>query len=188
MRKCTSRLLAGVAVVWLLGWVAAASAQTVTFNLTLLGANEPDGAGNLGAGDPDGVATGTLALNPVADTVDYNFTYSNISGTAISGFHIHGPATPTQNVGVLIGLPLSSTVVPNGTQIGQVTVANDANLSAKIDQVLANPTMYYLNLHSSGTGGFPGGAVRATLPEPGAMAALAMSSSVLLMRCRRRRR
>jgi hypothetical protein len=162
-----------------------AQAQT-TFNLTLLGANEPDANGNLGIGDPDGLAVGTVTLDPATDHVMWDFDYSNISGAQISGFHIHGPgATLTTNRPILIGFPLSSTAVPSGTQTGMLMGDATNNLGALIDQVLANPSEFYLNLHSSGTGGFPGGAVRAQLPEPGAVGLLAVAGLGLLRRRRR---
>lgn len=162
-----------------------ARAQT-TFNLTMLGANEPDANGNLGVGDPDGLAVGTVTLDPVADTVSWNFTYENISGERISGFHIHGPgATLTTNRPVLIPLePLSSTAVPNGTQVGTRTAAQTVGLGGFIDQIIANPSEFYVNLHSAGVGGFPSGAVRSQLPEPGALGLLGLAAVPLLRRRR----
>jgi MYXO-CTERM domain-containing protein len=163
-----------------------AGAQARTFNLTLTGANEPNGAGQLGQGDPDGVAVGTVTLDPATDMVSWDFNYSNISGEAISGFHIHGPgATPTTNKGIYIGLlPLSSTAVPNGREAGMVMSDTISDLSDRIDAVLANPSGFYVNLHSNGTGGFPGGSVRAQLPEPGALGLLGVAALGLLRRRR----
>src|SRR4051794_25818619 len=96
---------------------AGAHAQARTFNLTLTGANEPNASGQLGQGDPDGSATGFVSLDPATDMVMWEFNYQNITGGAISGFHIHGPtATPTANTGIYLGFPLSSTTTPSGTQ------------------------------------------------------------------------
>jgi hypothetical protein len=166
-----------------------ARAQARTFNLTLSGANEPNAAGQLGQGDPDGVATGFVTLDPNTDMVMWEFNYSNITGDAISGFHIHGPgATPTTNKGIYIGFPLSSTATPNGTQSGMLMTTDISDLSDRIDAVLANPSGFYVNLHSSSvTGGtaYPGGAVRAMLPEPGALALLGVAGLGLLRRRRR---
>ena len=188
MRKLSTAAFLAAALT--LAVSAQGQARTFTFQgpTAMLGANEPNAAGQLGQGDPDGIATGTVTLDPNADTVTWDFNYSNISGAAISGFHIHGPgATPTTNVGIIIGFPLSSTTVPNGTQTGTLMPGGSVtDLGTKIDQVLANPSQFYINLHSSGAGGFPGGAVRATLPEPTALALLGITALGLLRRRRTR--
>jgi len=163
-----------------------AHAQTRTFNLTMLGANEPNASGQLNQGDPDGSAIGSVTLDPGTDMVTWDFNYENISGAAISGFHIHGPnATPTTNVGIYIGFPLSSTTTPSGRQTGMLMSDAIPDIGARIDRILLNPSEFYVNLHSSGTGGFPGGAVRAMLPEPGAVSVLAVAGLALLKRRRR---
>ena len=176
--------LAAVAVIF--AGSVTAQAQSRTFQLNMLGANEPNAAGQLGFGDPDGFATGTITLDPVADTVSWNFTYGNITGDALSGFHIHGPgATLTTNRPVFIPLePLSTTALPSGTLSGTRTAAQTADIGTRIDQVLANPGEFYANLHSSGTTGFPSGAVRAQLPEPGTLSLLGVAALALLRRRR----
>lgn len=169
-----------------LALTSGARAQSRTFNLTLLGANEPNASGQLNQGDPDGIATGSVTLDPGTDMVTWDFNYDNISGGAISGFHIHGPnATPTTNVGVYIGFPLSAVTTPSGRQTGMLMTSDIPDLGTRIDAVLANPQNFYINLHSNGTGGFPAGAVRATLPEPGAAGVFAVAGLALLRRRRR---
>ena len=164
----------------------AAHAQTRTFNLTMLGANEPNASGQLNQGDPDGSAIGSVTLDPGTDMVTWDFNYENISGAAISGFHIHGPgATPTTNTGIYIGFPLSSTTTPSGRQTGMLMTTDIPDLGNRIDAVLTNPSAFYINLHSANPGGFPGGAVRAMLPEPGAASVLTVAGLALLKRRRR---
>ena len=183
MRRLSTAALFAAA----LAFTVSAYGQARTFNLTLNGANEPNASGQLNQGDPDGIATGFVTLDPATDMVMWEFSYSNITGDAISGFHIHGPgATPTTNKGIFIGFPLSGTAVPNGTQSGMLMTSNIADLGTRIDQVLANPSEFYINLHSSGATGFPGGAVRATLPEPTGLALLGITALGLLRRRRAR--
>ena len=181
MRKLSVAAFLGLA----LAMAASAYGQARTFNVTMLGANEPNAAGQLGQGDPDGIATGFITLDPATDVVTWEVNYSNITGDAISGFHIHGPgATPTTNKGIYIGFPLSSTTTPNGTQSGMLMTSNISDLSDRIDAVLANPSGFYVNMHSSGATGYPGGAVRAMLPEPGSLAVLGVAALGLLRRRR----
>jgi MYXO-CTERM domain-containing protein len=170
-----------------IGMAQVTHAQARTFNLTLNGFNEPNPTtGELGQGDPDGLATGFVTLDPNSDMVTWDFNYSNISGAAISGFHIHGPnSTTTTNASVYIGFPLSVTTVPDGRQQGMLMTSDIADLGTRIDAVLANPGGFYLNLHSANPGGFPGGAVRAQLPEPGALGLVAVAGLALLRRRRR---
>ena len=183
MRKLTTAAFLLAA----LGLATVARAQARTFNLNLTGANEPNPTtGELNQGDPDGLATGFVTLDPTTDMVTWDFAYSNITGAAISGFHIHGPnATPTTNTGIYIGFPLSETTVPNGRQTGMLMTSNISDLGTRIDTVLANPSGFYLNLHSANPGGFPGGAVRAQLPEPGALSLVGVFGLALLRRRRR---
>ena len=149
------------------------------------GFNEVTDAGVPGQGDPDGVAFAVLEEDHFLGLI-WEITYRNISGQSISGLHIHGPgATPTSNRPVFIGFPLpASPPLPDGTLRGTVTPADDANLPAKLQQVFANPSEFYLNLHTSGAGGFPAGAVRGQLPEPGTASLLVAVAGLLLRRRR----
>ena len=167
-----------------------AGAQPVTLDLRLTGANEVSNTTppQIGVGDPDGLATGTLTLDPDGDMISWDFDYENISGASISGFHIHGPdASLTTNKGIFIDLsPPPGTLTPSGSLSG-MRMAPDAtypNLGAMIDQILANREGFYLNLHSANPGGFPGGAVRAQLPEPASLSLLGVAGLALLRRRR----
>jgi hypothetical protein len=163
----------------LLALSATAGAAPVTFNLNMSGANEPNNAG-----DPDATGTALLTLDPDQDMVTWTVNFQNVTGDNISGFHIHGPgATPTSNVGVYINMtPLPPPPAGNGTISGMIMELDTPGLGAKIDRVLQNPSEFYINLHSNGTGGFPGGAIRAMLPEPGCLSFLALAGFGLLRR------
>lgn len=147
----------------------------------------PDGT--LGVGDPDGTAVARL-FGDHGDLV-YLIDYNNISGEAVSGLHIHGPgATPLNNRPVFIDLVTELRVpppLPAGSISGRVRGIFDPTVAPKIQQVFANPQEFYINLHTSGAGGFPSGAVRGQLPEPSAAGACAVAGAAVLLRRRPRR-
>src|SRR5688572_26679986 len=93
------------------------------------GFSEVTDAGVPGQGDPDGFAFAELEEDHRVALI-YDITYTNISGQAISGLHIHGPgATPTSNRPIFIDFPVPpSATLPNGMLRGIVTPADDANL------------------------------------------------------------
>jgi hypothetical protein len=155
--------------------------------VTLNGQNEVTDAGVRGQGDPDGFAFARLEEDHGFALI-WEITYANISGQSISGLHIHGPgATPSNNRAVFINFPLpASAPLPNGTLRGTLLPSDDPNLPAKIQQVYANPSEFYLNLHTEGAGGFPNGAVRGQLPEPGAAGFCLACAAGLLLRRRSR--
>jgi hypothetical protein len=154
-----------------------ALAASATYLLNMTGAKETAGT----VGDPDGLATGTISLDDVSGVVSWNIVYSNLEST-LSGFHIHGPATTAQNAAVLIGLGTATTGGPG-------TLINSLNATpATVAQVLANPSMYYVNIHT--TPSFAGGAVRdqlGTIPEPSTFALAAVVAAVLGVTRRRGR-
>jgi CHRD domain len=152
--------------------------------VTLNGQNEVTDAGVPGQGDPDGFAFARLEEDHGFALI-WEITYGNLSGQVVSGLHIHGPgATPSNNRPVFINFPLGDVaMLPSGTLRGTILPTDDPNLPAKIQQVYANPSEFYLNLHTEGAGGFPNGAVRGQLPEPGAGGfSLACATGLLLRR------
>ena len=159
-----------------------------TILVTLNGQNEVTDSGVRGQGDPDGFAVARLEEDHGFALI-WEITYGNIGGQTISGLHIHGPgATPSNNRPVFISFPLPDlATLPNGTLRGTILPSDDPNLPAKIQQVYANPSEFYLNLHTDGAGGFPDGAVRGQLPEPGAAAVALGAVAGLLLRRRRGR-
>ena len=139
------------------------------------GAQEVGADGTLGVGDPDGTA-GARLFEDHGDLV-FLIDYNNISGGSISGLHIHGPgATPTNNrpvyIDLLAGVLAPPPPLPTGSFGGHVSAVQDPAIGPKIQQVMANPREFYINLHTGGAGGFPDGAVRGQLPEPRSMGLL----------------
>jgi len=172
-------LLLSLAV--LLAGATISQAAPTVFNVTLTGAAEV-AAGM--PGDPNGIGNGTYTFDPDADTISWILNYSNMNGTSFNGYHIHGPATTSQSVGVYRGFTINAGATPpNGTLSGTLTVTDDPALSTKIDTILAAPHMYYVNLHSQPN--FAGGAIRAQLPEPTTLTLLACGAMGLMIRRRK---
>jgi hypothetical protein len=90
-------------------------------------------------------ATGfaSLFLDDVANTLTISLTFGGLLGSQTAA-HVHGPAAPGSNAGILVGLPL-------GTFVSQVLPITDTIEG----HVLAGLT--YINVH---TPVFPGGGIR----------------------------
>ena len=104
-----------------------ASGQQV-FTTTLLGANEPDG------GDPDGIGAATIVIS--GTTVNYMVTANNLS--TITGAHIHRLSTRS----IVVGFPNNFV---NGVLVGSISGAD----TALLNEIIANPGAFYVNVHSS---------------------------------------
>jgi hypothetical protein len=93
-------------------------------------------------------ATGSAFLTIVNNTLNYRVTFSDLTSNATAA-HIHGPASRTQNAGVLIGF----SGVPSATA---GTISGSAALSAlNLFYLISGQT--YVNVH---TVNFPGGEIR----------------------------
>ena len=129
-----------------------AAATTITYSVTMDGAQEVPGAG-----DPDGSASGTITINDATGDISWSFTYANIDAPTL--MHIHGPDAPAgTNAGVFIGLGVA-TSGGAGTLISSLVHGN----LAQVTQILNSPDTFYVNIHNVP---FPGGAVRGQVPEP----------------------
>ena len=172
-----------LAAIGLFAVASYALAAPVVINVDMTGEKEPFSNGTLGAGSLGSHATGTVTLDPDADTISWLLQTTPIQGNSFVGFHIHGPATTTQNVGVYRGFP-----TPSGnpgtpmTLSGSIDKVFDPDLGNKIDNILATGLdRWYINLH---TDTFGGGAVRSQLPEPASLTLLAVGAIGLLRRRR----
>jgi len=120
----------------------AARAQQINFKADLNGASEVPpvtGAGN---------GSATASLDTATKTLTWTVTYSGLSGPVTAG-HIHGPAAPGANAGVLVPFkpPLESPIKGSAT----LTDAQISDLEAG---------RMYINLH---TAAHPPGELRGQL-------------------------
>jgi hypothetical protein len=141
-RKVFSFLLAFAAVA-LLGSAAQAQQQ---FTAALNTIQEvPPPTNSLGRGSC------LITLNAAQTQISVTCEYSNLSsGLTAGGAHIHGPASPGQNAGVLF--PLNPTA---GTTSGTITAGPFTLTAAQLADLRAK--RLYVNLH---TANFPNGEIR----------------------------
>ncbi len=111
------------------------------------------------SGDPDGSGVAIVRLDPDRDVVCYSIVVRNIGaptepGPGVGSAHIHGPLPST---GIAIDLDAVFMATGTSTYIARDCVSAD---SATIDALLANPQLFYVNVHNVE---FPGGAVQGSL-------------------------
>ena len=94
-------------------------------------------------GTSPGTGSGTLTLDTDTGQVDYEITFSGMTGTETAS-HVHGAAPECVNAGVVYGLPLGSPKI--GTAFLSPGQAND---------MIAG--LHYVNIHSTL---LPGGEIR----------------------------
>lgn len=115
------------------------------FTTTLTGAAEVPGPG-----DPDGIGTASLRLNPGQGEVCYELDVTGIAPARAAHIHV-GTADVAGPVVVNFAPPTS------GSSSG--CTAADRDL---IKAIIQNPEQYYVNVH---TAEFPAGAVRGQLSK-----------------------
>ncbi len=143
------RLLALVAVFSgfaVLASISPASADDARLYAIMTGAAERPGPG-----DPDAVGRAVITINDAANQVCVAVQFTNVT-LPTTGFHIH-VAPPTDPGPVVI--PLANPTTNQSYQC--VTVANEALL----DDIAANPSRYYINLHTQPL--YAAGAIRGQL-------------------------
>ncbi len=137
-------LLAAFALVLVLGSPNNALAYLVGFSANLQGSQEvPPNASP---------ATGTAILiyDTVANTLTTNITFSGLLA-GLTASHIHGPAAPGVNAGVLHGFPTT----PLGSMSGSYSDVWSGLTATQVGYL--NTGQLYVNLHTSL---YPGGEIR----------------------------
>ena len=125
-------------------------------------------------------ATGNGTLTLTGSSLAYNITYSGLSGTGLSGQHIHGDANTTASAGVLFTLLGGVANSTSGTLAGTITGLTAGQITSLQSQ------LWYVNVHS---GAFPGGEIRGQIvpvPEPGTLALVGLGGLGLFGALRRR--
>ena len=152
MRRTTLAMLS--ALLLLLGVaLTPVSAATGVFRLTLTGDQEatPTCAPPAVCGDPDAVGAAILIVNPVRDTICFLTRWSGIDGTVVAA-HIH--VAPEGVPGPVV-VPLFA-----GTFDGSDKTRDCVSANGLADDILADPSSYYINIHSTV---YAPGAIRAQL-------------------------
>ena len=158
LRKILAVLMTAAILVVLSAASVVAAPRAFTFNVPLSGAEEPGGTGDLNAS-----GSATLMLSPGAHEVCYSISWANVGNTAadrVWGGHIHiGPAGVDGDIFIhLFGGP-PPTMNTNFEGTASTSGCVDAPSSA-IARILANPSNYYVNIHSNE---YMGGAIRGQL-------------------------
>ncbi len=123
-------------------------ADSVLLRASLSGANEIPPA------DPDGTGRSNVFINPENNTVCFSIVVADIVLPAAAA-HIHAGAADVNGPIVVPFLPPDETGVSTGC-------TPDVD-PALVQDIIANPMNYYVNVHNSE---FPGGVVRGQLSPP----------------------
>jgi CHRD domain len=160
-------VLSAVLLLMTVAVTGAASQRALVTNLTLTGDQEVvavDGvvtcAPPMVCGDPDAVGHARVQIVPAIDRVCVRLSWSDVDGS-VWGAHIHGPATAQQAAGILVSLLMLTPGAPDNLSGNDsfATCVTDADA----DAIAANPSAYYLNVHSAPD--FNPGAIRAQLSD-----------------------
>ena len=130
---------------------ALAARPVFVFQTLMTGAAEVPGPG-----DPDAIGHATVMIRPETDQVCWVVSWNRIDGTVVAG-HIHGPADTETAVPPIVtffqGVPHGSTDTDRGCTSSE----------AWADAIVADPGMFYVNVHSAPD--FGPGAIRGQLSD-----------------------
>lgn len=130
------------------------AAPPTVFNVQLRAENEPNGAST-------SESKGHAQVMVFADgTIEFTFTVNNKSGETYTRAHIHKAAAGVNGGIHWDFLEAGNPVASLSDQPSQLRGVARARAAAVLADLLANPSGYYVNVHSTA---FPGGAVRGQL-------------------------
>jgi CHRD domain len=114
------------------------------FTVTLTGAAEVNAQGVPNQGDPDGIGTATLRVNPGLGRVCWTITVSGVAPVFAAHIHVAPPTAP------------GPIVVPLNPYTGGCVDVD----KALAHEIVRDPGAYYVNVHNAD---FPAGALRGQL-------------------------
>lgn len=135
MNRLIAITVAGSAAALLAGCMHNGAAKQ-TYHATLTAAQEVPPTASSGAG------SATITVDPGAKTISWTVSYSGLTGPA-GAAHIHGPAAPGSNAGVVINIGTGGLASPI-TGTAPITDAQLADLAAGKD---------YVNIHTAANKG-----------------------------------
>ena len=155
MRR-TVGITAGVVAALALAFVAAScgdstSSKPPTYSATLSGANEKPTA-------VTSTGTGTATFVDFGSEIDFTLSFDGLANVTLS--HIHGPADVNTATGVIYNLFIANTATGAARPItitGQLTNAQNQNVSLDSLRTLFNNGKAYVNVHTSAN---PNGEIR----------------------------
>jgi hypothetical protein len=126
-------------------------ARTIVFHVPLSGGD---------TGDPDGHGEAVLRFTPATGTLCYVVVVRGIGEPTepapnLGNAHIHGPLPATG-----IAVDLESEFLQRGKSDVYMAADCVSVNAAMLEAILANPSLFYVNVH---TVEFPGGAISGTL-------------------------
>ncbi len=127
-----------------LGGAGSSLATTFGYSASINGLNE------VPANASPGTGSAFLVYDDVANTLTTSITFCNLLA-GLTASHIHGPALPGVNAGVIHGFPAT----PLGSTCGAYGDVWAGLTAAQVGWL--NTGMLYINLHTSQ---FPGGEIR----------------------------
>lgn len=171
----TTSMLSGVAGVLL---IAGTTLAQMNFTATLTGSQETPPNGTTANG------FGTFTLNAAQDQLSFNIVYMGLSGSSLSGAHIHNAPLGLPG-GIVKNLqPFGPDGFPSGSFVGLWTSTDVAQPLDASDVSALLAGNLYVNLHTSPS--FGGGEIRGQIvPEPASLLLVAVGMSWMVGRRRR---
>lgn len=126
--------MAALTAAGLLTGMTAAQAEMIQMKATLNGAQEVPAVNTQGTG------TATFMFDTVSRKLDWDISYSGLSGPAAAA-HIHGPAAAGANAGVMVPFPAPASPIKGSATLTEAQAA----------ALVGGQT--YVNIHTAANGG-----------------------------------